>query len=73
MEHTPSVRSTSAGRPAMSVRAMPIVPSSRATLRNPVSIPPMEPPAKNRPREKRWSILPAFLIIFANKKVQLIF
>ncbi|RVW52620.1 Coiled-coil domain-containing protein SCD2 [Vitis vinifera] len=56
VEHTPSVRSTSAGRPAMSVRAMPIVPSSRATLRNPVSIPPMEPPAKNRPREKRSTL-----------------
>ncbi|XP_034673304.1 coiled-coil domain-containing protein SCD2 isoform X2 [Vitis riparia] len=40
----------------MSVRAMPIVPSSRATLRNPVSIPPMEPPAKNRPREKRSTL-----------------
>ncbi|KAJ9676530.1 hypothetical protein PVL29_021846 [Vitis rotundifolia] len=56
VEHTPSVRSTSAGRPAMSVRAMPIVPSSRGTLRNPVSIPPIEPPSKNRPREKRSTL-----------------
>ena len=67
MEHNPSVRSTSAGRPSMSVRAMPIVPPSRTTLRNPVSIPPVEPPSKHRSREKRWSIMLALLFILLIK------
>ncbi|KAL6972973.1 hypothetical protein U1Q18_027148 [Sarracenia purpurea var. burkii] len=52
MEHTPSVRSTSAGRPSMSVRSTTLVPPSRGSLRAPVSIPPIEPP-KTSLREKR--------------------
>ncbi|KAL7161914.1 hypothetical protein ACSBR2_042402 [Camellia fascicularis] len=54
MEHTPSVRSTSAGRPSMSVRSTTVVPPKRGSLRTPVSIPPMEPPS-SRLREKRFT------------------
>ncbi|XP_060205392.1 coiled-coil domain-containing protein SCD2-like isoform X2 [Lycium barbarum] len=62
MDHTPSVRSSSTGRPSsMSVRTSAattttgaIVPPSRSTLRTPVSIPPVEPPS-NRLREKRFT------------------
>ncbi|KAG8638592.1 hypothetical protein MANES_14G045900v8 [Manihot esculenta] len=53
-EHVPSVRSTSAGRPSMSVRTATLVPPSKPTLRTPVSIPPIEPPS-NRNKEKRFS------------------
>lgn len=53
MDHTPSVRSTSAGRPSMSVRSAQMVPPSRPSLRTPVSIPPIEPPSNNRLRERR--------------------
>ncbi|KAK6147960.1 hypothetical protein DH2020_018872 [Rehmannia glutinosa] len=51
---TPSVRSTSAGRPSMSVRAgtNAVAPPSKPSLRTPVTIPPIEPPS-NRLREKR--------------------
>ncbi|KAK2974202.1 hypothetical protein RJ640_021493 [Escallonia rubra] len=52
MDHTPTVRSTSAGRPSMSVRSTQAVPPSRTSLRTPVSIPPIEPPS-NRQRDKR--------------------
>ncbi|KAK3001638.1 hypothetical protein RJ639_021267 [Escallonia herrerae] len=52
MDHTPTVRSTSAGRPSMSVRSTQAVPPSRPSLRTPVSIPPIEPPS-NRQRDKR--------------------
>ncbi|KAL2462338.1 Coiled-coil domain-containing protein SCD2 [Abeliophyllum distichum] len=56
MEHAPSVRSTSAGRPSMSVRSgtTTVVPPSRSSLRTPVTIPPIEPPS-NRLREKRFT------------------
>lgn len=62
MDHTPSVRSTSAGRSStMSVRTSAAttttgatVPPSRSSLRTPVTIPPIEPPS-NRLREKRFT------------------
>ncbi|KAK4436770.1 Coiled-coil domain-containing protein SCD2 [Sesamum alatum] len=55
MDITPSVRSTSAGRPSMSVRAATttVAPPSRSSLRTPVTIPPIEPPS-SRLREKRF-------------------
>lgn len=52
MDHAPSVRSTSAGRPA-SVHSTQTVPPSRSSLRTPFSIPPIEPPS-NRLRDKRF-------------------
>ncbi|KAA8530001.1 hypothetical protein F0562_034541 [Nyssa sinensis] len=54
MEETPSVRSTSAGRPSMSIRTTPSVPPSRTSLRTAVSMPPIDPPT-SRQREKRFS------------------
>ncbi|PHT88581.1 Coiled-coil domain-containing protein SCD2 [Capsicum annuum] len=63
MDHTPSVRSSSTGRPSsMSVRtsaATPtttgvVVPPSRSSVRTPVTIPAIEPPS-NRLREKRFT------------------
>ncbi|KAL4192104.1 hypothetical protein AMTRI_Chr06g170580 [Amborella trichopoda] len=58
-EHTPSVRSTSAGRPSMSTRTTPLVPPSRTTLRAPpnlppVKLPPVEPPSDTR-RDRRFT------------------
>ncbi|KAL0342274.1 UNVERIFIED_CONTAM: Coiled-coil domain-containing protein SCD2 [Sesamum calycinum] len=55
MDITPSVRSTSAGRPSMSVRAATttVAPPSRSSLRTPVTVPPIEPPS-NRLKEKRF-------------------
>lgn len=56
MEHTPAVRSTSAGRPSMSVRSTTtLVPRSQVPLRTPVSIPPIEPPSA-RLRETRSDV-----------------
>ncbi|RAL41467.1 hypothetical protein DM860_010261 [Cuscuta australis] len=58
MEHTPTVRSTSAGRSSLSVRtgsaasSATVVPPSRTSLRTPAPIPPVEPPS-SRLREKR--------------------
>ncbi|KAF2311541.1 hypothetical protein GH714_024645 [Hevea brasiliensis] len=52
-EHVPSVRSTSAGRPSMSVRTATLVPPSKPSLRTPISIPPVEPPSRNK--EKRFT------------------
>ena len=52
MEHNLSVRSTSAGRPAVSVRTAPVVPPSKSTIKTPVAIPPIDPPT-NRTRDKR--------------------
>nr|GEV86391.1 coiled-coil domain-containing protein SCD2-like isoform X1 [Tanacetum cinerariifolium] len=53
MEHTPSNRSTSAGRPAVSARTGQIVPPNRPSPRHPSSIPPpIEPPAGNRNRDR---------------------
>ncbi|XP_077229875.1 coiled-coil domain-containing protein SCD2-like isoform X2 [Tasmannia lanceolata] len=55
MEHTPSVRSSSTGRPSsVAVRPTPMVPPSRTSLRAPTSIPPVEPPVDRR-REKRFT------------------
>ncbi|XP_043704709.1 coiled-coil domain-containing protein SCD2-like isoform X2 [Telopea speciosissima] len=53
VEHTPSVRSTSVGRPAG--RSAQLVPpnNTKSSLRTPASIPPMEPPA-NRQRDNRF-------------------
>ncbi|XP_027356234.1 coiled-coil domain-containing protein SCD2-like [Abrus precatorius] len=54
VEHTHSVRSTSAGRSAVSVRSTPVVPPSKTTLRTPMAVPPIDPPT-NRNREKRFA------------------
>ncbi|XP_006341490.1 coiled-coil domain-containing protein SCD2 [Solanum tuberosum] len=62
MDHTPSVRSSSTGRPSsMSVRTSAaatttgaILQPSRSSVRTPVTIPPIEPPS-NRLREKRFT------------------
>nr|GMC69111.1 coiled-coil domain-containing protein SCD2-like isoform X1 [Ipomoea batatas] len=60
MDHTPAVRSTSAGRPSVSVRTSSttttttVMQPTRTSLRTPVSIPPIEPPS-NRLREKRFT------------------
>ncbi|KAF2312808.1 hypothetical protein GH714_040514 [Hevea brasiliensis] len=53
-EHVPSVRSTAAGRPSMSIRTATLVPPSKPSLRTPISIPPIEPPS-NRNKEKRFT------------------
>ncbi|THU71309.1 hypothetical protein C4D60_Mb04t00060 [Musa balbisiana] len=53
VEHTPSVRSSSAGRPSISVRSAPLAPPSKTTLLTPSPIPPIEPPIDKR-REKRF-------------------
>uniref|UniRef100_A0A6V7QTV9 Coiled-coil domain-containing protein SCD2 n=1 Tax=Ananas comosus var. bracteatus TaxID=296719 RepID=A0A6V7QTV9_ANACO len=54
VEHTPAIRSTSAGRPSVSVRpASTIVPPIKPSLRTPTPIPPIEPPA-DRNRQKRF-------------------
>ncbi|KAH0688363.1 hypothetical protein KY285_018010 [Solanum tuberosum] len=62
MDHTPSVRSSSTGRPSsMSVRTSAaatttgaILQPSRSSVRTPVTITPIEPPS-NRLREKRFT------------------
>ncbi|OVA09655.1 hypothetical protein BVC80_9101g190 [Macleaya cordata] len=54
VEHTPSVRSTSAGRSSISVRSTPLVPPSKSSLRTPVAVPPLDPPS-SRQREKRFT------------------
>ncbi|XP_057791494.1 coiled-coil domain-containing protein SCD2-like isoform X1 [Salvia miltiorrhiza] len=55
MDINPPVRSTSAGRPSMSVRTgtNTVAPPSRSSLKTPVTIPPIEPPS-SRLREKRF-------------------
>ncbi|MED6223032.1 scaffold protein Scd2 [Stylosanthes scabra] len=55
MEHNVSVRSTSAGRPAVSVRAASVVPPSKSTVRTPMAVPPIDPPT-NRTRDKRFPL-----------------
>ncbi|RWW62326.1 hypothetical protein BHE74_00030548 [Ensete ventricosum] len=52
VEHTTSVRSSSAGRPSISVRPAPLAPPSKTTLLTPSPIPPIQPPVDKR-REKR--------------------
>lgn len=57
VEHTQSVRSSSAGRPAVSVRsaaaAAPVVPPPKSTIRTPMAVPPIDPPTI-RNKEKRF-------------------
>ncbi|KAI7746874.1 hypothetical protein M8C21_022252 [Ambrosia artemisiifolia] len=56
MEHTVSNRSTSAGRPSVSVRTGQTVPPNRPSLRHPGSIPPpIDPPAALQRRERRFT------------------
>ncbi|KAM0979221.1 hypothetical protein EV1_015014 [Malus domestica] len=53
VEHTTSVRSTSAGRPSISVRSVAVVPPpSKPSLRTPVAIPPIDPPTRNRDKRQ---------------------
>ncbi|KAI4386347.1 hypothetical protein MLD38_004285 [Melastoma candidum] len=53
-EEIPPNRSTSAGRPSMSLRAAPLVPPpNKIPLRTAVSLPPIDSPS-NRQREKRF-------------------
>ncbi|XP_050379104.1 coiled-coil domain-containing protein SCD2-like isoform X2 [Argentina anserina] len=54
VEHTTSVRSASAGRSSVSVRAGNVVLASKTSIRTPVSIPPIDPPS-NRTRDKRFT------------------
>ena len=59
MDHTPPVRSTSAGRSSMSVRSAQIVPpstTSRSSLRTQDPIPQIELPRNSRLREKRYRV-----------------
>ncbi|KAK3018168.1 hypothetical protein RJ639_003838 [Escallonia herrerae] len=53
VEETPTVHSTSPGRPSMSIWTTPSVPPSRTSLRTPLSMPPIDPPTTVR-REKRF-------------------
>ncbi|GAU38113.1 hypothetical protein TSUD_318000 [Trifolium subterraneum] len=54
VEHTQSVRSSSAGRPAVSsVRSLPVVAPPKSTIRTPMAVPPIDPPT-NRNKEKRF-------------------
>ncbi|KAM1185884.1 hypothetical protein ACFXTH_015106 [Malus domestica] len=63
VEHTTSVRSTSAGRPSISVRSVAVVPPpSKPSLRTPVAIPPIDPPTRNR--DKRQLI---YLIFYRDR------
>ncbi|XP_023771551.1 coiled-coil domain-containing protein SCD2 isoform X1 [Lactuca sativa] len=56
MEHTPTTRSTSAGRPSVSVRSGQVVPPSRPSLRHPGPIPPpIEPPTGTRLSQNRFT------------------
>ncbi|KAM1080472.1 hypothetical protein ACFX13_015404 [Malus domestica] len=53
VEYTTSVRSTSAGRPSISVRSAAVVPPpSKPSLRTPVAIPPIDPPTRNRDKRQ---------------------
>ncbi|KGN64438.1 coiled-coil domain-containing protein SCD2 isoform X1 [Cucumis sativus] len=54
VEIVPQVRSTSTGRPSMSVRVNPNVPPSKQPLKTSVSIPPIEPPS-NRIGDRRFA------------------
>ncbi|XP_020540473.1 coiled-coil domain-containing protein SCD2 isoform X2 [Jatropha curcas] len=53
-EETASVRSTSAGRPSMSLRTAPPVLPSKGSLRTAVSLPPIEPPRNGQRDGKRF-------------------
>ncbi|TQD72421.1 hypothetical protein C1H46_042040 [Malus baccata] len=55
LDETPQVRSTSTGRPAMSLRAAPpLVPPNRTTPRTATSMPPLDPPITNSKKENRF-------------------
>ncbi|PQP94533.1 coiled-coil domain-containing protein SCD2 [Prunus yedoensis var. nudiflora] len=55
VEETPQVRSTSTGRPSMSLRAAPpLAPPNRTSLRTATSMPPLDPPTNNRKKENRF-------------------
>ncbi|KAL5979384.1 hypothetical protein ACLOJK_019282 [Asimina triloba] len=52
-EPATSVRSSSAGRPSVSVRsAAPLVPPSKTSLRAPTAIPPIEPPDRRKENKR---------------------
>ncbi|CAL0327709.1 unnamed protein product [Lupinus luteus] len=53
LENAPTVRSTSAGRPTVSVRSAQVVPPSNSTIRMPVAVPPIDL-STNGGREKRF-------------------
>ncbi|KAF9671772.1 hypothetical protein SADUNF_Sadunf12G0083300 [Salix dunnii] len=55
MENVPSGRSTSAGRPSMSVRAATVVPPSKQSLRTPIATPPIDPPSSTNRDHKRFT------------------
>ncbi|CAK7336810.1 unnamed protein product [Dovyalis caffra] len=55
MENVPSVRSTSAGRPSMSVRSATGVPPSKQSIRTPISIPPIDTPSSRSAANKRFT------------------
>ncbi|KAF3786969.1 Coiled-coil domain-containing protein [Nymphaea thermarum] len=48
VEQTPSVRSTSAGRPSISSRPTTMVPPARPMQKTPTAVPPVEPPVDRR-------------------------
>ncbi|KAK4377034.1 hypothetical protein RND71_003330 [Anisodus tanguticus] len=54
VEESPSLRSTSAGRPTVPARPPPSVPITRQPVKTPSPIPPTDPPT-NKLREKRFS------------------
>lgn len=54
VEESPSLRSTSAGRPTVPSRPPPSIPSTRQPVKIPSPIPPIDPPT-NKLREKRFS------------------
>ncbi|KAI4343444.1 hypothetical protein L6164_010791 [Bauhinia variegata] len=54
VEETPSVRSTSAGRPSMSLRPGPPIPTNRVPVRTPAPVPSMEPPVY-KAKDKRFA------------------
>ncbi|PPD67949.1 hypothetical protein GOBAR_DD35171 [Gossypium barbadense] len=53
VEHAPSVRSTSAGRPAVRSTTTTLMPPSRTSVRTPITTPPIDPP--KRSRDKRFT------------------
>ncbi|KAK4256895.1 hypothetical protein QN277_006558 [Acacia crassicarpa] len=55
VEHAQSVRSTSAGRPAVSARTTTMVPPGKSTIRTPMAIPPIDPPSNRNRDQKRFS------------------
>ncbi|CAA3022034.1 Hypothetical predicted protein [Olea europaea subsp. europaea] len=54
LDEAPSARSTSTGRPSMSIHTVPSLPPSRPSLKTLMPIPPIDPPS-NRQKEKKFS------------------